>query len=92
MIVNFRHKGLRRFFETGSKAGINADHACKLSRQLAALDRAQSADDMNMPGWALHALQGDMAGHWAIRVSGNWRLTFKFEGTNAVLVDYRDYH
>jgi proteic killer suppression protein len=92
MIKTFRHKGLRAFFETGRKAGIQAHHAARLGRQLIRLDLAKTADDMNVPGWRLHALGGNLAGHYAITVDGNWRLTFKFEGEDAVLVDYRDYH
>ncbi len=92
MIKSFRHKGLQSFFETGSKAGIQPQHAPKLARQLARLDLAKTASDANMPGWGLHALAGDLAGHFSIRVNGNWRLTFKFEGENVVLVDYQDYH
>jgi proteic killer suppression protein len=89
MIQTFRHKGLQEFFETGSKAGIQPHHASKLSRQLARLDIANSAADMNVPGWRLHRLS---TGHWSIWVNGNWRLIFSFEGENAVLVDYQDYH
>lgn len=89
MIQTFRHKGLQEFFETGSKAGIQPHHASKLSRQLARLDLANSAADMNVPGWRLHRLS---TGHWSIWVNGNWRLIFNFEGENAVLVDYQDYH
>lgn len=92
MILSFVHKGLQRFFETGSKAGIQPAHAAKLSRQLARLDAAQSADDMNVPGWRLHPLHGELAGHWSVSVSGNWRLIFRFEAGDAILVDYRDYH
>ncbi len=92
MIKTFRHKGLQSFFETGSKAGIQPHHASRLGRQLARLDLAKTADDMNVPGWKLHALGGDLAGQYAITVDGNWRLTFKFEGQDAVLVNYQDYH
>jgi len=92
MIKTFRHKGLKKFFETGSKAGIKADHAAKLRRQLSRLNVASTSDDMNVPGWKLHSLTGDHAGHWSVRVSGNWRMTFLFEDGDAVLVDYRDYH
>ena len=92
MIRSFRHKGLQSFFETGSKAGIQPHHASRLGRQLARLDLAKTADDMNVPGWKLHALGGDLAGQYAITVDGNWRLTFKFEGQDAVLVNYQDYH
>lgn len=89
MIKTFRHKGLRAFFDKGSKAGIQPHHASRLKRQLARLDVAKSADDMNVPGWKLHPLS---TGHWSVWVNGNWRMTFTFEGTDAVLVDYQDYH
>ncbi|BBU32206.1 protein killer protein (plasmid) [Burkholderia sp. THE68] len=92
MIKSWRHKGLEEFFIRGSKAGIRPDHASKLRRQLAQLDVAQSAQDMNVPGWRLHGLDGDLAGHYSVSVNGNWRMTFRFEGTDAVLVDYQDYH
>jgi proteic killer suppression protein len=92
MIKNFRHRGIEKFFRTGSKAGIQAKHVERLRRQLFALDNATMPQDMNAPGWRLHQLQGELAGHWSIDVSGNWRLTFAFEGTDAILVDYQDYH
>lgn len=92
MIKSFRHSGLQQFFESGSKAGIQPNHASKLHRQLGRLDASQSPQDMNIPGWNLHPLKGDLAGHWAVSVSGNWRLIFVFEGTDAVLIDYADYH
>jgi proteic killer suppression protein len=92
MIRTFRHKGVQRFFETGSKAGIQTEHAPKLARQLALLNVAKAPDEMNVPGWSWHALKGDLNGHWAVKVSGNWRMTFAFEGEDAVLVDYQDYH
>jgi len=92
MIKNFRHKGLQQFFETGSKAGIQPAHAPKLARQLERLNRACQPEDMNLPGWRLHPLSGALADHWSIWVSGNWRITFTFDGQDAVLVDYQDYH
>ncbi len=92
MIRTFRHAGLERFFRTGSKAGIQPAHARKLEHQLATLDAATKPIAMNLPGWHLHALQGELAGHWSVRVNGNWRMTFRFEGEDAILVDYRDYH
>lgn len=92
MIRSFRHRGIEKFFLTGSKAGIQPKHAERLRLQLFALDNAKSAADMNASGWKLHRLFGSLADHWAISVSGNWRLTFKFEGEDAVLVDYQDYH
>lgn len=92
MIKTFRHKGLERFFETGSLAGIQAGHAPKLSRMLARLDAAQSGSDMNVPGWRLHALTGDLRGHFSVWVNGNWRMTFTFEDGDAILVNYLNYH
>jgi proteic killer suppression protein len=92
MIKSFRHKGLQRFFETGSKSGIQTAHAARLRLQLAALDQAVRAEDLSAPAWALHALKGDLKGHWALTVNGNWRLVFTFEGQDAVLINYLDYH
>ena len=97
MIKSFRHKGLQHFFEIGKKSGIKPDHANKLQRQLAVLDNAQSIEDLP-PAWKPHKLSGsgpsgkDIGGHYAIWVSGNWRLTFEFEGTDVHLLDYLDYH
>ena len=92
MIKSFRHKGLQQYFETGSKAGIQPAHAVRLRLQLAALNQATKPEDMAAPAWALHPLKGSLQGHWAISVNGNWRMVFMFEGTDAVLVDYLDYH
>ena len=92
MIRSFRHKGIERFFLTGSKAGIQPSHARRLEDQLSALNVAIKPEQMNFPGWKLHALKGEFAGHWAVSVSGNWRLTFAFENEDAILVDYQDYH
>lgn len=92
MIKHFRHKGIERFFSTGSRAGIQAAHAPRLARQLSALNSARRAEDMNRPGWNWHSLRGSLAGHWSVSVNGNWRLTFTFEDGDAVLVDYQDYH
>lgn len=92
VIKSFRHKGVERFFLKGTKAGIRAAHAAKLARQLQRLQVARRPQDMDVPGWKLHPLKGEQEEHWAVWVSGNWRLTFTFEGEDAVLVDYRDYH
>ena len=92
MIKSFRHKGLRVLFETGSAAGVQPNHAPKLRMQLAALDSAQTIDDMSIPGFRLHPLKGGMAGRWSITVSGNWRVTFEFRDGNAYVLDYEDYH
>lgn len=92
MIKDFRHRGLQAFFESGSKAGIRPDHAGRLARQLTQLNVAIRPEQMNLPGWKFHALSGDMAGIYAVTVNANWRLTFKFEDADAILVDYQDYH
>ena len=92
MIKSFRHKGLKSFFEKGSLAGICTTHAPRLGAMLRRLNEATDAKGMNLPGWKLHPLAGDLAGHYSVSVSGNWRMTFTFDGTDAVLVDYQDYH
>jgi proteic killer suppression protein len=92
MIKSFKHAGLERFFQTGSKAGIQPAHAKKLRLRLAVLDKSIDPQGMNVPGWKLHALGGDMEGHWSVWVNSNWRITFRFEGEDAILVDYQDYH
>ena len=92
MIKQFSHKGLADFFETGSKAGIQPDHAKKLSQRLNALENARTPEDMKFPGWDLHSLKGDLDGHWSVKVNGNWRITFTFDGSDAILVNYQDYH
>jgi toxin HigB-1 len=92
MIKSFRHKGLRRLFETGSASGVQASQAKRLRMQLAALDTAQSVEDMDIPGFRLHPLKGQMRGRWSITVNGNWRLTFEFQDGNAYVLDYEDDH
>lgn len=93
MIKDFRHKGLKRFFETSNTKGIQADHANKLRLQLSALEAAKGLNDLNaFPQWRLHALQGKEAGQYAIQANGNWRLTFMFEDGDVILLDYQDYH
>ncbi|HBP5001883.1 TPA: Killer protein [Pseudomonas aeruginosa] len=92
MIKSFQHKGLRVFYETGSTKGIRADHAKRLARVLPFLDRAAAPADVDFPGWRLHQLKGDMAGYWSVTISGNWRVVFRFVGTDVELVDYLDYH
>lgn len=92
MIVSFRHKGLKKFFQTGSTVGIQPQQAKRLRLQLVALDTAATIEDMNIPGFRLHALKGVDAGRWSIRVNGNWRITFEFREGNAFVLDYEDYH
>lgn len=92
MIKSFQHKGLRKLFETGSTVGVQAAHAKKLRMQLAALNTAQLVDDMDIPGFRLHPLKGELHGRWSIMVNGNWRVTFEFRDGNAYVLDYEDYH
>lgn len=92
MITSFQHKGLKQFFDTGSKAGIQPTHAGRLRLILGRLDAAREPRDMNLPGLKLHPLTGDLTGAWAVWVSGNWRVTFRFDGPDVIEVNYLDYH
>ncbi len=92
MILSFRHKGLRKFFESGSAAGIQPGHARRLRMLLAALDTSCTIEDINIPGFRLHPLKGSERGRWSVWVNGNWRLTFEFKGGNAYVLGYEDYH
>ena len=92
MIKSIRHKGLRRFFELGTVAGIQPAHAGKLRMIVTALDTATQVNDMDIPGFGLHPLKGDQKGRWAVSVSGNWRVTFELRDGNAYSIDYEDYH
>ncbi len=92
MILNFRHKGLASFFENGRKNGIQAQHEKKLRLILARLTVACESRDMNLPGLRLHSLSGDLNGWFALNVSGNWRIIFRFHGAHVADVDYLDYH
>ena len=92
MIRSFKHKGLENFFYDGSKKGIKPDHAKRLRLVLDRLNNATVVGDMDYPGSRLHPLQGSSKGHWAVQVSGNWRVTFQFENGDATVVDYQDYH
>lgn len=92
MIISFRHKGLKALHQRGDPSGVRADHTERLCRLLAYLEEAQTPADMALPGLRLHALQGQRSGYWAVNVSANWRLVFRFCGTNVELVDYLDYH
>lgn len=91
-IRGFRHKGLKRFFSSGSKAGIQPQHAERLRLILGRLNTTASPRDMDAPTFGLHQLHGNRRGTWAVRVSGNWRITFRFRGTDVADVDYEDYH
>ena len=90
--MRLRHKGLRQFAETGTAKGIDPAMAGKLRRILSALAAANRPGELDNPAWRLHPLKGDMAGHWSIRVTGNWRVTFRFADGEAVDVDLIDYH
>jgi proteic killer suppression protein len=92
VIKSFRHKGLERFFERGTKAGIQSKHANRLRLQLAALDTALTVDNMDIPGYHLHPLKGRAKNRWSIWVSGSWRLTFDFKNGDIYILDYEDYH
>ncbi len=92
MIVSFRHKGLEKYYSTGSKSGITPQHEKRLRAILARLDVATSAEDMNLPGLALHKLSGSLEGFMSVSVSGNWRVIFRLEEGNVLDVDYLDYH
>ena len=92
MIISFRHKGLEALYRIGSVKGLHVAHVPKISRILAALDAATSITELALPGYKLHQLKGKMKEYWSIWVNGNWRITFRFIGTDVELVDYQDYH
>ncbi len=95
MIASFRHKGLKAFFETNSKKGIQPAHAEKLRERLTVLNIIKKETDIprNIAiAWSLHPLHGNLKGHFSLSVSGNWRMTFTFVGEDVALVDYQDYH
>jgi proteic killer suppression protein len=92
VIKSFRHRGLKALYEGRRPAKVAPDHAAKLARILTVLDRSSGAKGMDLPGFRLHPLKGARKGHYAVSVSGNWRVTFRFEGGHAVDVDYLDYH
>jgi len=92
VIIGFKHKGLEKFFARGVKSGIQAKHAERLRLILGRLNVSIGSRDMALPGLNLHQLIGDRKGTWSVRVSGNWRVTFRFEGEDVTDVDYEDYH
>jgi proteic killer suppression protein len=92
MIVSFKHRGLERFFESGTTRGLQAKHVNRIRMILARLSAATSPQDMNLPGLVLHELTGQRKGTWLVRVSGNWRITFTFDGVDAYDVNLEDYH
>jgi proteic killer suppression protein len=92
MIAGFRHKALRRFYETGDARGLNADWVKRLRLILARLDASSEPEDMDLPGLRLHPLKGELKGYWSVSLSGNWRVIFRFENGAAGDVDLVDYH
>jgi proteic killer suppression protein len=92
MIKSFEHKGLEKYFYDGDKNGIQPKHAQKIADILDRLDASINIQDMNYPGSNLHLLKGKLKDLWSVKVSGNWRITFKFMDANAYVVDYNDYH
>ena len=92
MIKSFKHKGLQRFYETGSTRGIQPAHALRLGDQLTVLDTARVIEDVDVSGYRLHPLKGARKGIWSIAVSANWRLTFEFAAGNVYILNYEDYH
>lgn len=92
MIKSWLHKGLKNFFETGSRAGIQAAHARRLEERLQVINRAKSVQEINFPAYRLHQLKGDRSDIWSITVTGNWRITFRFEDGDAYILNYEDYH
>jgi proteic killer suppression protein len=92
MIVSFRHRGLKLVYEKGDRRRLSSEHADKIERILARLDEATEPRNMDLPGFRLHPLKGDLAGYWSVSVSGNWRIVFRFDGANVRDVDLVDYH
>ena len=92
MIVGFRHKGLKLLYEKGDRQRVPSEYAAKVERILARLDEAATPANMDLPGFRLHPLKGDLAGYWSVSVSGNWRIVFRFDGVHARDVDLIDCH
>jgi proteic killer suppression protein len=92
MIASFRHKGLKLLYEKGDRRRVRAVYVDKIERILARLDESTEPANMDLPGYRLHPLKGELAGFWSVSVSGNWRIVFRFEGANARDVDLVDYH
>jgi proteic killer suppression protein len=92
MIRSFKHKGLKRFSEKGDPSKLSIPNHERIARMLAALDQAREPGDMRLPGYNFHPLQGDAKGRYAVTISGNWRITFAWNGEDAIDVDMEDYH
>lgn len=92
MILNYRHKGLELYATKGDPSKLNPAHITKIRLILTRLDAASNPEEMNQVGYGFHSLKGDLKGFYSVKVSGNWRIIFRFEGENAVDIDYLDYH
>lgn len=92
MILRFRHRGLKRLFEDDDPRGLNRQQVDKIKRVLARLGRASEPRHMDLPGWRLYPLKGELAGFWSVTISANWRIVFRFESGDATDIDYVDYH
>ena len=92
MIESFRHRGLKRLYEQDDPSKVSADHLGRIRDVLFHLDKAHAPRDLDLPGYGLHRLKGDLKGVWSVKISGNWRITFRFEGGDAYEVDLVDYH
>ena len=92
MIQKFKHKDLKRLFESGISSGVDPQHVTRIRKILALLETAETLEDMDLPGLGLHQLKGNRKGAWAVKVSGNWRITFKIQSGDAFDVNYEDYH
>jgi proteic killer suppression protein len=92
VIESFRHRGLKRLYEKGDRSGLPAARIEKIENILSLLDAASAPQDLDIPGFRLHPLKGELKGFWSVMVSGNWRITFRFEDRNAQDVDLTDYH
>jgi proteic killer suppression protein len=92
MIQKFKHKGLKRLFESGIASGVDPQHVTRIRKILALLETSENIEDMDLPGLGLHPLKGNRKGTWAVNVSGNWRITFKIQNGDTFEIDYEDYH
>ena len=92
MIQKFKHKGLKQLFEKGNSSGVNTHHLKRLKLILALLETAETVEDMDLPGLSLHELKGNRKGIWALKVGGNWRVTFKLDKGDVLDLNYEDYH
>ena len=92
LIISFEHKGLGRFFRTGDCSGLPAKFSTRIERMLDRLDASSKPEDMHIPGYKFHPLSGNRKGEFSVTVTGNWRITFRFDGENAIDVNFEDYH